>query len=100
MLVKAENPVIVADRMARTPAGIERLVELAETLQCAVCRQGRPHELPDAAQLNQSERSRALIAQADVILGLEMNDFWQCDPRLQRQHRALVELHHQGTAPS
>ena len=35
MLVDAESPVIVADRMARTPAGMARLIELAETLQCA-----------------------------------------------------------------
>jgi hypothetical protein len=32
MLVTAENPVIVCDRMTRTPAGVARLVELAETL--------------------------------------------------------------------
>ena len=36
MLVEAQNPVIVCDRMARTPAGMANLVELAETLQCAV----------------------------------------------------------------
>jgi thiamine pyrophosphate-dependent acetolactate synthase large subunit-like protein len=32
MLVAAENPVIICDRVARTPAGVARLVELAETL--------------------------------------------------------------------
>src|SRR5258705_9842529 len=36
LLAAAENPVIVCDRMARTPAGLGRLVALAETLQCAV----------------------------------------------------------------
>ena len=36
MLVAAENPVIVAGRVARTPKGIELLVELAETLQAPV----------------------------------------------------------------
>jgi acetolactate synthase-1/2/3 large subunit len=34
MPVSAENPVIICDRMARTPAGMTRLVELADTLQC------------------------------------------------------------------
>ena len=29
-------PLIVVDRMARTPAGMKRLVELAEVLQCPV----------------------------------------------------------------
>ena len=33
MLVAADNPVIVAGRVARTPNGIKLLVELAETLQ-------------------------------------------------------------------
>ena len=32
MLVSAENPVIVTSRSARTPAGLQHLVELAETL--------------------------------------------------------------------
>src|SRR5580704_7502946 len=36
LLVAAENPVIVADRCARTPAGLKLLVELAETLQAPV----------------------------------------------------------------
>src|ERR1700726_739040 len=36
MLVAAENPVIVVDHTARTQAGIEKLVELAETLQAPV----------------------------------------------------------------
>src|SRR5205085_1778917 len=31
LLADAENPVIVCDRLARTPAGLARLVELAET---------------------------------------------------------------------
>src|SRR5437588_7992538 len=34
LLVNAANPVIVADRFVRTQAGIDRLVELAEALQC------------------------------------------------------------------
>jgi acetolactate synthase-1/2/3 large subunit len=36
MLVEAQNPIIVCDRLARTPAGMAGLVELAETLQCGV----------------------------------------------------------------
>jgi hypothetical protein len=41
MLVKAENPVIIADRAARTPNGMKLLVELAEVLQAPVIDQGR-----------------------------------------------------------
>jgi thiamine pyrophosphate-dependent acetolactate synthase large subunit-like protein len=72
MLVQAENPVIVAGRVARTPNGIKLLVELAETLQAPV--QDRRHRMsfPSRNPLYNS----GSIADADVILGLELADFW------------------------
>ena len=76
LLVAAENPVIVADRCARTPAGLKLLVELAEVLQAPVINQFGRMNFPSAHPLNQTERSRALIGSADVILGLEVWDFW------------------------
>src|SRR6266568_2710744 len=36
MLVEAQNPLIICDRLARTPAGMASLIGLAETLQCGV----------------------------------------------------------------
>jgi acetolactate synthase-1/2/3 large subunit len=75
MLVAAENPVIICDRLARTPAGMARLVELAETLQCAVVDNVGRMNFPSRHPLNQSFR-RAIIGQADVIVGLEMNDLY------------------------
>ena len=53
LLVAAENPVIVAGRVARTPKGIELLVELAETLQCSCSRSAPAHELPHASSARQ-----------------------------------------------
>jgi acetolactate synthase-1/2/3 large subunit len=76
LLVNAENPVIVADRYARTPAAAPRLVELAELLQCAVVDSGGRLNIPSRHPLNQSSRGRRHIAEADVVLGLEMADFW------------------------
>jgi acetolactate synthase-1/2/3 large subunit len=76
LLVAAENPVIIGDRCARTPAGLKLLVELAETLQAPVVNQYGRMNFPSAHRLNQTERSRALISDADVILGLEVWDFW------------------------
>jgi len=76
LLVAAEYPVIVADRAARTPAGLASLVELAETLQAAVIDQGGRMNCPSRHPLNQSGQSRATLAAADVILGLELTDFW------------------------
>ena len=76
LLVAADNPVLVADRAARTPAGMALLVELAETLQAAVVDQGGRLNFPSRHPLNQSSRARAAIADADVIVGLELNDLW------------------------
>jgi acetolactate synthase-1/2/3 large subunit len=76
LLVAAENPVLIADRMARTPAGLARLIELAETLQAAVIDQTGRMNFPSRHPLNQSDRGRAAIMGADVILGLEVTDFY------------------------
>jgi acetolactate synthase-1/2/3 large subunit len=76
LLVAAENPVIIADRAARTPTGLTRLIELAETLQAPVVDQTGRMNFPSRHPLNQSQRSRELVCNADVILGLESNDFW------------------------
>src|ERR1700736_2982216 len=76
LLVNAANPVIVADRCARSQAGIDRLVELAETLQCAVIDLGGRMNFPSRHPLNQSDRARQVIAQADVIVGFELENFW------------------------
>src|SRR5207237_1115858 len=74
LLVAAEHPVIVADRLARTPAAMPHLIELAEVLQAGVIDQGGRMNFPSRHPLNVSQ-ARA-IADADVILGLELSDFW------------------------
>jgi acetolactate synthase I/II/III large subunit len=76
LLVNAEAPLIVVDRMARTPAGMERLVELAEVLQCAVMDRFGRTNFPSRHPLNQTFRRNAVVPQADVILAIEMNDHW------------------------
>jgi acetolactate synthase I/II/III large subunit len=74
LLVAAEHPVIVADRFARTPAAMQRLVELAETLHASVINQSGRMNFPSRHPLNQSG-ARA-IGDADLVLGLELSDFW------------------------
>ena len=76
LLVDADNPVIVADRLARTPAGLARLIELAETLSAPVVDQGGRMNFPTRHPLNLSLAGRQPITGADVILGLELTDFW------------------------
>jgi len=76
LLVNAQNPLIIADRLARTPAGMASLIELAETLQCAVLDlQGRMN-FPSRHPLNQTFRRGVVLAQADVIIAMEVNDLW------------------------
>jgi acetolactate synthase-1/2/3 large subunit len=76
LLTAAENPVIIVDRTARTPAGVTLLVELAETLQAPVVDLAARMNFPTRHPLNHSERSRELISEADVILGLTVTDLW------------------------
>lgn len=75
-LVAAESPVIVADRAARTPAGLALMIELAETLQAAVVDRNGRMNFPTRHPLNQTERGNAVVGNADVILGLELTDFY------------------------
>ena len=76
MLVAAENPVLLCDRLARTPAGMARLTELAETLQCAVVDNAGRMNFPSRHPLNQTGRRGAVISQADVVLAIEVNELW------------------------
>ena len=85
MLVNAASPVLVADRAARTQAGMTALVELAELLQASVV-STQPNTMPPIAAgrmnfpnrhpLNQTLRSLAAIADADVVVGLEISNFF------------------------
>src|SRR5262249_55697218 len=61
LLTAAQSPVIIADRAARTAAGMKYLVELAELLQASVIDQGGRMNFPSRHSLNQSSRGRAVI---------------------------------------
>lgn len=90
LLVEAEYPLLVADRLARTPAGVGLLVELAELLQAAVIDQGSRLNFPSRHPLNQSLRAGAVIPEADVIVGFELTDFWGTVNALRDQlHRSV-----------
>ena len=73
LLANAERPVIVADRAVNTQSGMRLLVQLAELLQAPVVRQRARLNFPTTHYLS---RPASEIAQADVILGLELTDYW------------------------
>jgi acetolactate synthase-1/2/3 large subunit len=76
MLVEADEPLIIADRAARTPNGMRLLTELAELLNAPVIDIASRQNIATSHYLNHTRRSGQLIGQADVILGLEVTDFW------------------------
>ena len=75
-LVQAKSPVIVADRMVRSQAGVDALVKLAEALGAAVVDMGGRMNFPNQHPLCHSDRRRALVREADVVLLLEVADPW------------------------
>lgn len=76
MLLGADNPVILCDRMARTSEGMRRLVELAEILQCSVIDLGGRMNFPSRHPLDQTARRWTAFEDADVVLGIELNDLY------------------------
>jgi acetolactate synthase-1/2/3 large subunit len=93
MLVAAQSPLFVADRLARTPRGMTLLIELAEALQAGVIDQGGRMNFPSRHLLNQGQRAAAAVAEADVIVGLEVTDFWATVNALRDQlHRTTRRL--------
>ncbi len=74
LLVNAERPIIVADRAARTQAGVKSLVQLAELVNATVIDQGGRMNFPNMHPLY--ARGTAQVAQADLIIGLELTDFF------------------------
>lgn len=76
LLLGAKNPVILADRAARSQEGVTALVALAEALQAPVVDLGGRMNFPSTHHLNHSDRRRALMRDADVVLMLEVADPW------------------------
>jgi len=80
LLVAAENPVLIADRAARTPEGLKLMVELAEALQAGVVDSGHRLNFPTRHPLRGGSP-----AQADVVLALEHGDISSVDASLPAQ---------------
>ncbi len=95
LLVAAANPVIVVDRTTRTAEGVPLLIELAETLQAPVLDLAGRMNFPTLHPLNHSARGRELVSTADVILGLEVTDFWgtvhSYRDQLQRTSQPIID---------
>ncbi len=96
MLLAAENPVIVAGRLARTPKGMELLVELADLLQCRVQDQRLRMNFPSNHRLYGNPgvlTASPNLSDADLILALETQDLWTLTNRQTPINRFGMESH-------
>lgn len=94
LLVAAENPVIVAGRMARSQRGIELLVELADLLQARVQDQRLRMNFPSAHRLYGNPGvlpQSPNVTDADVLLALEPQDLYGMTHRLTGLNRFGME---------
>jgi acetolactate synthase I/II/III large subunit len=87
MLLDAENPVIIAGRVARTPNAIKLLVELAELLQAPVQDRRFRMNFPSSHPLY----GGGSIATADLVLALEVPDFWNMTHSMTPYNRMGME---------
>jgi thiamine pyrophosphate-dependent acetolactate synthase large subunit-like protein len=94
LLVAAENPVIVAGRLARTPKGIDLLVELADLLQARVQDQRLRMNFPSRHPLYAPPLGDPIttsVADADVVLGLEAQELWTITHKMTPLNRFGME---------
>src|SRR3989441_3946398 len=75
MMASAENLVIIADRAARSQAGVRRMVELAEALNAPVVDLGSRMNFPTTHYLCRSEDGRALRSEERRV-GKECRSRW------------------------
>jgi thiamine pyrophosphate-dependent acetolactate synthase large subunit-like protein len=86
LLVASDNPVIITGRAARTANGLPLMVELAELLQAPV------RDPAFVQRMNFPSRHRLRggnVAEADLVVGLEVPDFYQ-------QVNALTPINRMG----
>jgi acetolactate synthase-1/2/3 large subunit len=86
-LSESRRPVILADTVGRSPAAADALLALAERLQAPVVDLGSRFNFPSAHPLEATERREALLAEADVILAVDVVDLYGALRASAGQHR-------------
>jgi thiamine pyrophosphate-dependent acetolactate synthase large subunit-like protein len=74
LLMSAERPVVIAERVGRCPASVGALVELAETVGAPVLDRNSRFNFPSTHPLDLSGANRETVQQADVVLALDVQD--------------------------
>jgi acetolactate synthase-1/2/3 large subunit len=88
LLVKAKNPVLLAEYVGRTEEGYNALLKLADTVQAAVYDLDARTNFPGVHPLNLSMIDE-IWAQTDLIIGLDVEDWERPTTRLVSTTRTL-----------
>ena len=97
MLLEARSPVVVADRMGRSASAFAALIELAELLACPVIDQGNRHNFPTAHAMCANGWADEALAEADVVLGLDVLDLYGALHTVDRVTRRTQPIVQSGT---
>lgn len=92
MLVKAKNPVLLADWAGRMPHGYDNLVELAETVSAPVVDIGARLNFPSHNKLNMTLSPADVLKNADLILCLDARDWEKVTTTLNSVTRKVTSL--------
>ena len=74
LLVKAKNPILIADWTCRAPIGFDDLVDLAETLGAGVIDVGARLNFPTRHPLNMTQCAGDALKKVDLVLCLDTRD--------------------------
>ena len=76
LLVQAQYPVAIVDRVGRHPAALASLVHLAELLAMPVIDRGGRFNFPNTHGLDATDSGSDVLANADVVLALDVLDLF------------------------
>ena len=91
-LMAAENPVVLANFLGRSNEAVQGLMRLAESLALPVINGGDFFNFPTHHPLYATESKEELLAEADVVLALDVYDLQQELTRLDRATRKTEDI--------
>jgi acetolactate synthase-1/2/3 large subunit len=90
-LLGAKNPVIIAGMVGRKAGTWKSLVLFAETLGIRVIDQGVRFNMPTTHPLTVAGAEKEILAEADVVLALDVIDLYWAIHRLGEKHERLLD---------
>ena len=92
LLVGAAQPVAVVDYLGKAPQAVQGLVRLAEALALPVIDMGNLFNFPSRHAMNLTGAAGELLAEADVVLSLDVFDLQQALSTVNRVTRIASDI--------